>query len=91
MTYRLFTTKTFDKSLKRCRRRGYDMEKLKRALVILLNEGKLPSSYKPHRLKGNHAGEWEAHISPDWLLVWLQDEDQLTLLLLDTGTHSDLF
>ena len=33
----------------------------------------------------------ECHISPDWLLVWVQDNKDLTLLLIDTGTHSDLF
>ncbi|MBP5716719.1 MAG: type II toxin-antitoxin system YafQ family toxin, partial [Bacteroidales bacterium] len=33
----------------------------------------------------------ECHIQPDWLLVWNQFEDELELLLLNTGTHSDLF
>ncbi len=31
------------------------------------------------------------HIQPDWLLVWEQNDNQLTLLMLNTGTHSDLF
>ena len=31
------------------------------------------------------------HISPDWLLVWEQNDTELTLLFLETGTHSDLF
>ena len=42
-------------------------------------------------LHGNHEGEWEAHIKPDWLLVWEQNDDELTLLMLTTGTHSDVF
>jgi mRNA interferase YafQ len=33
----------------------------------------------------------ECHIQPDWLLVWKQDDTELTLLLTDTGAHSDLF
>jgi len=33
----------------------------------------------------------ECHISPDWLLVWVQDDHSLTLVLFDTGTHSNLF
>ena len=28
---------------------------------------------------------------PDWLLVWQQKDDNLMLLLTNTGTHSDLF
>ena len=26
----------------------------------------------------------------DWLLLWKRYDNELTLLLLDTGTHSDL-
>ena len=31
------------------------------------------------------------HIHSDWLLVWEQNDVQLKLLFLQTGTHSDLF
>jgi mRNA interferase YafQ len=34
---------------------------------------------------------WECHIEPDWLLVWEQNDTRLTLLMLDTGTHADIF
>lgn len=53
--------------------------------------GTLPSEYKPHILHGNHEGEWEAHVESDWLLIWEQNDMELTLLMLTTGTHSDLF
>ena len=33
----------------------------------------------------------QCHITADWLMTWLQDDGKLTLLFLDTGTHSDLF
>ena len=33
----------------------------------------------------------ECHIEPDWLLVWELNDNEFTLLLLETGTHSDLF
>ena len=36
-------------------------------------------------------GQWECHIEPDWLMVWEQSDTQLTLLFLQTDTHSDLF
>ena len=32
-----------------------------------------------------------SYIKPDWLLVWEQNDDELTLLMLTTGTHSDVF
>ena len=83
--------KRFDKALKLCRKRGYPIEELRKAIAILVENGSLPSEYKPHILHGNHEGEWEAHIKPNWLLVWEQNDDELTLLMLTTGTHSDVF
>lgn len=91
MKYRILTTKLFEKSLKRCMKRGYPMEKLRTAMKILESNGTLPPEYRPHILSGDHAGEWEAHIAPDWLLTWEQNDDELILLMLSTGTHSDLF
>jgi len=37
------------------------------------------------------AGCWECHLQPDWLLVWMQDDMELIILFMNTGTHSDLF
>ncbi len=91
MKYTIFTTKRFDKALKRCAKRGYPTEKLRIVINLLCENGFLPSQYKPHLLHGNHSKEWECHIQPDWLLIWEQDDEKLTLLMLSTGTHSDLF
>ena len=33
----------------------------------------------------------ECHIQPDWLLVWAQNDTELILVFVDTGSHSDLF
>ncbi|EAE9612473.1 type II toxin-antitoxin system mRNA interferase toxin, RelE/StbE family, partial [Listeria monocytogenes] len=33
--------------------------------------------------------KWECHISPDWLLIYMISEDNI--ILVRTGTHSDLF
>ena len=68
------------------------MSKLEAVLRRLAENGTLPQKYKPHILSGrNWAGCWECHIEPDWLLVWNQNDTELVLLLLDTGTHSDIF
>lgn len=49
------------------------------------------SEYRPHKLTGNLRGKWECHIKSNWLLVWEQYHDELLLIMIDTGTHSDLF
>lgn len=91
MKYTLITSKNFLRDLKTCKKRGYDINKLWDVIGKLLNGTTLPASCRPHKLSGNHAGEWECHIAPDWLLIWEQNDTELTLLMLSTGTHSDLF
>lgn len=89
--YKITTTNRFDRSLKRCLKRNYNLDLLKEVIDLLAANGKLPLKYKPHKLSGNYNNCWECHIKPDWLLVWQQNDDEVLLLLMDTGTHSDLF
>lgn len=89
--YEIKTTNRFNKDLKRCKKRGYELQLLKEVVKLLAKSGRLPQKYKPHKLKGNYEGLWECHIKPDWLLVWKQNDQELILLLTNTGTHSDLF
>lgn len=91
MSYRIETTKNFDKALQKCIKRGFKMEFFKDVVDLLTENGSLPPQYKPHKLSGNYAGLWECHIKNDWLLIWDQNDTTLTLLFIDTGTHSDLF
>lgn len=91
MKYSVETTRHFDKALKKCIKRGLDMSKFKKVVSILSSDGHLPPQYRPHKLTGTYSGAWECHIEPDWLLVWEQNDTELTLLMIDTGSHSDLF
>ena len=90
MKYQVFTSKRFDKDLKRCQKRGLNMRLIYEAINMLEESGTLPFKYRPHKLSGDKQGIWECHIQPDWLMTWEQNNDQLTLLFLQTGTHSDL-
>lgn len=67
------------------------MEKLKEIIRELVVSGRVLGKFKPHLLHGNRNGQWECHIQPDWLLIWEQNDKELTLLMLNTGTHADLF
>ena len=89
--YQVQMTRTFRKDVKLCRKRGYDMELLKRTIMQLEASGSLPEHYRPHKLSGNYAGCWECHIKGNWLLIWEQNDQELTLLFTGTGSHSDLF
>lgn len=89
--YSISYSNKFKKDYKLCKKRGYDISKLEEVVQLLEKNGKLPAKFKPHKLTGNYKDCWECHIKPDWLLVWLQDDNELTLLFTRTGTHSDLF
>ena len=81
----------FKKDLKRIERRGYNPDLLRTTVSFLAEQKTLPEKYKDHRLTGDYTGYRECHITPDWLLVYRIDRDQLILVLTRTGTHSDLF
>ena len=67
------------------------MSHIQEAISILAETGALPAQYRPHKLNGTFTGQWECHIEPDWLMVWEQNDKEMNLLFLYTGTHSDLF
>ena len=85
----LRTTKQFDRDLRRAKRRGKTLDKLWEIVELLVRGEPLPSRCRRHRLSGQWNRLWECHIEPDWLLIW--DEAEQTLTLIRTGTHADLF
>jgi len=89
--YSIKTTHTFEADVKRCKKRGYNMQALMAVIKLLEKNGTLPKQYKCHKLTGKYKGQWECHIKPDWLLVWQQNDCELVLLFTNTGAHSDLF
>ena len=72
-------------------KRGLDMSTLDKIVRELSLGHRLALRHKDHALKGDHKGYRECHIRPDWLLVYKIENDTLILVLVDTGTHADLF
>ena len=91
MIYEVYYSGSFKHDIKRCQKRGLDLSLLQVVVDILRTTGSLPAKYRPHRLSAQYAGYWEAHIQPDWLIVWEQNDTRLYLLFTKTGTHSDIF
>ncbi|MBR0411724.1 MAG: type II toxin-antitoxin system YafQ family toxin [Eubacterium sp.] len=89
--YQVKFTSAYKKGYKLMKKRGMDISLLD-DIVDKLRQGiPLEKKHHDHELKGNYAGFRECHIKPDWLLIYLIENDILTLTLVDTGTHSDLF
>lgn len=89
--FRIIYTNKFEKDVVKCAKRGLNLDSLEELVESLKMKGIVPQKHKPHILSGKLDGFWECHIKADWLLLWLKDEDQKIITLIDTGSHSDLF
>jgi len=84
-------TNQYLKDLELMKRRNLPKAELDAVVQLLSEEKQLPEKYKDHPLKNNFASYRECHIRPNWLLIYKIDKQILTLALIRTGTHSDLF
>lgn len=79
----------FKRDVKQSKKRGKDMDKLKTLLSLLIEGKPLPALYLDHPLKGDWIGFRDAHIEPDWLLIYKITTDGVRFER--TGRHTDLF
>ena len=84
-------TNQYIKDLELMKLRNLPKSELDAVVKLLSEEQSLPLKYKDHALKGNFSGYRECHIRPNWLLMYKIDKIILTLVLVRTGSHSDLF
>ena len=93
MVYKVTATNAFKKELKVIKKRNKDLLKLKKVVDSLANGELLEEKYKDHQLVNTSRFKncRECHIEPDWLLVYRINNNELILVLVETGSHSDLF
>ena len=89
--YLVKTTKQFRKEFTRAKKRGLNISLLREVVEKLANGEPLPKKNKDHFLSGVWSGHRECHIQPDWLLIYIIENEILVLTLVRTGSHQDLF
>lgn len=91
--YKIKYTSNFKNGYKKIKKQGKDVTKLKYVVSKLANGLELEEKYKNHMLTNsrNYKNCGECHIEPDWLLVYQYIDDELILVLVATGSHSELF
>lgn len=82
-------TKQFEKDVKRCARRGKNMEKFKILARTLLSGNPLDAIHRDHKLAGNLVGRRDCHVESDWVMIYRIERNRLIFERM--GTHSDLF
>ena len=92
-TYKVVSTKSFNKAIKKVYKQGKDLTKLNTLINKLINCETLDLRYKNHLLINDRYYKdcYECHIEPDWLLIYKYDNNKLILILVETGSHSNLF
>jgi mRNA interferase YafQ len=89
-------TNSFKKNVKLCYKQNLDLNELYDIIVNLAKQEVLPPKNRVHSLTGygkERKGEkyMECHVAPDWLLIWVQKNDEMILVFTNTGSHANLF
>lgn len=83
------TTPSFRKSLKRYKKKHYNLKLLDECVTaIVKNDKEFLKRHSAHKL----TNYFELHIQGDWLLEYDFDKEtrEIILILIDTGNHDDL-
>lgn len=87
---KFYFTRQFKKDLKRYKHNAKALEDLEEVLKQLQETGNVDEKYIPHVLSGNYKGFMECHVQNDFLLIWLDEAEQL-IKLVRLGSHAELF
>ena len=90
--YTVYYSNKFKKNLKKIIKQGKDIEELLDVIDLLARKKDLDTKYRNHKLTNNKIFKncYECHIEPDWLLVYQYVDNKLLLVLVNTGSHSEV-
>ena len=85
-------TSDFKKQLKKIIKQGKNIDLLLEIVTILANYEELEPKYSKHYMINDKTYRecMECHLKPDWLLVYKYINNNLVLLLVSTGSHSEI-
>jgi mRNA interferase YafQ len=84
---------TYKRAFKRLVKSGRakDVKKLEGVIGLIASGQKLDKKHKNHFLTGKMSEFQECHIKDDLLLIYFKNKQNLVLVLINTGNHSELF
>ena len=91
MKYTIKFTSQFKKDVKRAKKQNKNIDLLFNIIEKLANDDTLDKKYKVHKLSGELSGIIECHIEPDFLLEYKYYDNELILMCIRAGSHSELF
>ena len=92
MQYLIHETRQYRKTLKKLSRsKRFKQDELNRVINTLAEGDRLLAKYQDHALSGKLKSFRECHIAFDLLLVYQLQDEKLILVLVNIGSHTDLF
>lgn len=70
---------------------SFDREEIEKVIEMLAREKTLPEKYRDHGLDGRFRGYRDCHLRFDIVLIYRISDNRLLLVLLDIGSHSEIF
>lgn len=92
ISYKVKYSKNFKKALKKLIRQDKNIDKLLDVVDTLSKKQPLDQKYKDHALHNDKGFKdcRDCHIEPDWVLIYKYLDDEIILLLVNTGSHSEV-
>ena len=92
MNYQIKYTKEFKKGIKKLTKQGKNIDKLLNIVDKLSKGIPLEIKYRDHALYNDNRFQncRDCHIEPDWVLIYKYLDENLILLLVNTGSHSEV-
>lgn len=92
INYELKYTNEFKRSLKKLIKQGKDINKLLNVVELLSKKQQLGFKYHDHALRSDKRYKdcRDCHIEPDWILIYKYLDKEIILLLVNTGSHSEI-
>lgn len=84
-------TNQFKRDYKKAIKQGKDLGILNAIIDALRHHNPVVSKFRNHALSNNWVNHRELHLTPDWLLVYMIDKKNNTLILVRLGSHSEIF
>ena len=91
MKYTIKFTSQFKKDVKRAKKQNKNIDLLFSVIEKLANNEIIDKKFKEHKLSGKFNGIIECHIESDFLLEYQYFDNELILMCIRAGSHSELF